>query len=148
MSQRSRAREVVFQVLYQDDLNPAARPSDRDEFLRQRLRGTLIPFAQELVRGVRQNRPEIDEKLAAAAEHWSLSRMAATDRNILRLGAYEILHADTPDRVAIDEALELAKCYGTAQSARFVNGVLDRVMHQKSTVDPQPSAPPPPSPNP
>ena len=63
------------------------------------------------------------------AVNWSLDRMPPTDRNVLRLGAYEILHTDTPDRVAIDEAIELAKSFGTAQSAAFVNGILDRVMH-------------------
>ncbi len=68
-----------------------------------------------------------------AAENWSLNRMAATDRNILRLGAYEILHTDTPDRVAIDEAVELAKRFGSAQSAQFVNGILDQLMHTKQT---------------
>ena len=57
--------------------------------------------------------------------------MAPTDRNVLRLGAYEVLYADTPDRVAIDEAIELAKRYGSAQSARFVNGILDRLMAGK-----------------
>ena len=55
--------------------------------------------------------------------------MAATDRNVLRLGAYELLHTDTPARVAIDEAVELAKRFGSAQSAQFVNGILDKVMH-------------------
>jgi N utilization substance protein B len=61
--------------------------------------------------------------------------MAATDRNVLRLGAYEILHAETPNRVAINEAVELAKRFGSAQSAQFVNGLLDRLMHDAEAVD-------------
>ena len=67
--------------------------------------------------------------LEQTAANWSLKRMAATDRNVLRLAAYELLHSDTPARVAIDEAVELAKRFGSAQSAQFVNGILDKVMH-------------------
>lgn len=129
MSRRSRAREVALQVLYQDDLNPAMNPGAADQFLQSRLRfEELIEFARSLVAGVRRNRSELDSRLARTAEHWSLERMATTDRNILRLGAYEILYADTPDRVAINEAVELAKRFGTAQSAQFVNGILDRFL--------------------
>ena len=80
---------------------------------------------------MRQNRPELDERIEQTAANWSLHRMAATDRNVLRLGAYEILHTDTPPRVAIDEAVELAKRFGAAQSAQFVNGILDQLMHEQ-----------------
>jgi len=129
MSRRSRAREVALQVLYQDDLNPAMNPGVADAFLASRLRfDELIEFARSLVAGVRRNRSELDARLARTAEHWSLERMATTDRNVLRLGAYEILYADTPDRVAINEAVELAKRFGSAQSAQFVNGILDRFL--------------------
>ena len=71
---------------------------------------------------------ELDELVGRTADNWSLERMAATDRNVLRLGAYEILYTDTPDRVAINEAVELAKRYGRNQSAPFVNGILDRFL--------------------
>ena len=134
MARRSRAREVALQVIYQDDLNPQHDPAVADTFLRKRLRGNeLVDFARSLVRGVRQNRKQLDEVLARTAEHWSLERMAATDRNVLRLGAFEILFAETPDRVAINEAVELAKRFGTRQSAQFVNGILDRLLagHEK-----------------
>ena len=130
MARRSRAREVALQVLYQDDLNPRNNPAVGDQFIDQRLRfGNLAQFARELVAGVRRHREEVDARLEAIAANWSLKRMAATDRSVLRLGAYEILFSDTPDRVAIDEALELAKRFGSAQSAQFVNGILDKVMH-------------------
>jgi N utilization substance protein B len=129
MSRRSRAREVALQVLYQDDLNPKVNPAVADRFLRNRLRADeLVEFARSLVAGVRRNRGEVDELLSRTADNWSLKRMAATDRNILRLGAFEILYSDTPDRVAINEAVELAKRFGTAQSAQFVNGILDRFL--------------------
>ncbi|MEX0819713.1 MAG: transcription antitermination factor NusB [Pirellulaceae bacterium] len=131
MSRRSRAREVVLQLLYQDDLNPAPDIEAIEAFLRTRLnnREDLIEFGRDLRRGVRANREELDALLQARAANWSLARMAATDRNILRLGAYEILHTNTPDRVAINEAVELAKRYGAKQSPQFVNGILDRVLH-------------------
>jgi N utilization substance protein B len=129
MARRSRAREVALQVLYQDDLNPKVNPTVSDRFLRNRLRADeLVDFARSLVAGVRRNRTEVDDLLSRTADNWSLKRMAVTDRNILRLGAYEILHSDTPDRVAINEAVELAKRFGTAQSAQFVNGILDRFL--------------------
>lgn len=135
MSRRSRAREVAFQVLYQDDLNPGGDPAVRDQFLRQRLDDDLYEFARELVAGVRRNRAEIDARLSETAANWTLTRMAATDRNVLRLGAYELLHTDTPERVAVDEAIELAKRYGTARSSQFVNGILDRLMKKTECND-------------
>ena len=132
MSRRSRAREVVLQVLYEDDMNAGHSVIASDKFLQQRLQNApdLITFARSLVAGVRKNRRALDELLEARAKNWSLKRMAVTDRNVLRLGAYEILHADTPDRVAINEAVELARRFGTEQSAQFVNGILDRFLHE------------------
>jgi transcription antitermination protein NusB len=132
MTRRSKARQVAFQVLYQDDLNAQVNPAEADALLVRRLRkDDLIAFARELVSGARRNRPEMDALLEQVAENWSLKRMAATDRNILRLGAYELLHTDTPAKVSIDEAVELAKRFGSDQSAQFVNGILDRLMHLK-----------------
>ena len=143
MSRRSRARQIAFQVLYQDDLNPRNNPAYADQLIEQRLHAVdLAGFAKVLVSGVRQRRPELDALLEQVAANWSLKRMAATDRNVLRLGAFELLHCDTPERVAIDEAVELAKRFGSAQSASFVNGILDRVMHEKqkpSSESPTPS---------
>src|SRR5690348_2358275 len=105
MSRRSRAREVVLQVLYQDDLNPPGDPGVAETFLRKRLAEPgLVAFASSLLAGVRERRDELDRLLAERAENWSLGRMAVTDRNVLRLGAFEILFSETPDRVAINEA--------------------------------------------
>jgi len=135
MSRRSRARQVAFQVLYQDDLNPRGNPADGDRLIDDRLRAEdLRELARSLVSGVRRNRPALDEAIERAAANWSLSRMAATDRNILRLGAYELLHTEMPGRAAIDEAVELAKRFGAAQSSQFVNGILDKIMHDHGPV--------------
>ena len=134
MARRSRAREVVLQILFEDDLNPGRNPAVADQFLCSRLQGEeLVAFARSLLSGVRRNRAEVDNLLERTADNWSLERMAATDRNVLRLGAFEILYTDTPDRVAINEAVELAKRLGTRQSAQFVNGILDRLLagHEK-----------------
>lgn len=130
MSRRSRAREVVLQILYEDDLNPSRNLAASEQFLEGRLHDDeeLIEFARGLLSGVRRNRGELDQLLTERADNWSLARMAVTDRNILRLGAFEILYTKTPGRVVINEAVELAKRFGAKQSAQFVNGVLDRFL--------------------
>src|SRR5919108_5023653 len=129
MSRRSRAREVALQILFEDDVNPRASVEDIKKFLSARLNAPeLEEFCLSLIQGVRRNQTELDELLTKTADNWSLARMAATDRNVLRLGAFEILYSDTPDRVAINEAVELAKRFGTSQSAQFVNGILDRFL--------------------
>lgn len=133
MSRRSRAREVALQVLFQDDLNPVDPPPDATSFLNQRLTtADLVDLATTLVVGVRHNRDQLDQLLQTVAENWTVSRMAATDRNVLRLGAFELLYMETPNRVSVDEAVELAKRFGSAQSASFVNGILDRLLNTQN----------------
>jgi transcription antitermination protein NusB len=133
MSRRSRAREVALQLLFQEDVNPGQPVEDIKRFVSRRVQSPdLFEFCLSLVLGVHRNRGELDAMLADTAQNWSLDRMAATDRNVLRLGAYEILFTDTPHKVAINEAVELAKRFGSAQSAAFVNGILDRfVAHRE-----------------
>ena len=131
MSRRSRAREVALQILFEDDVNPRASVADMKTFVHGRLNSPdLEEFCMSLILGVRRNQAELDEQLAQIADNWSVARMAATDRNVLRLGAYEILYTETPDRAAINEAVELAKRFGSAQSAQFVNGILDKFIHR------------------
>jgi N utilization substance protein B len=129
MTRRSRAREVALQLLFQRDQNPGV---DRDAVLRfahDRLRDPeLEAFCLALFDGVTSQQPAIDERLTAAAENWRLSRMAGVDRNVLRMGAYELLFTpDMPGTVAINEAIELARRYGSAESPAFVNGILDQI---------------------
>lgn len=134
MPRRSRGREVALQVLYQVEQNPGFSAEEIRRFCERRLLDdqAMVAFTRELVAGVRERRGEIDEAIQKVAENWRLDRMAAIDRNILRLGAFEILFdADVPAKVAINEALELAKRYSTAQSSRFVNGILDKVAHSR-----------------
>ncbi|MHB8969299.1 MAG: transcription antitermination factor NusB [Pirellulaceae bacterium] len=142
MSRRSRAREVVLQVLFEDDLNPSHSLTASDRFLQERLHHdpVLVKFASALLAGVRRHRPEVDQLLADRAQNWSLRRMAVTDRNVLRLGAYEILFTDVPDRAAVNEAVDLARRFGSRQSGQFVNGILDRFLkeaEQQETATPE-----------
>jgi N utilization substance protein B len=130
MTRRTRGREIALQVLYQTEQNPGLTPDDVRRFVERRLRGEkkLVEFAEALINGVHAHQPRIDALISEVAENWRLDRMAAIDRNILRLGAYEMIHCpEVPTKVAINEALELAKRYSTAQSSRFVNGILDRL---------------------
>jgi N utilization substance protein B len=130
MARRSRAREVALQLLYQTDRNPESPVERIDQFVRERLRDDAVrQFASELIAGVQRHRDQLDETIESVAENWSLHRMTPVDRNILRVATFEILHRpDTPPKVAIDEAVELAKRFGTEDSQRFVNGLLDRIV--------------------
>lgn len=134
MTRRSRAREVALQLLFQRDLNSHIDRAPIERFVRERLgEETLVPFCLGLYDGVVANQADIDRRLTEAAENWRLVRMAVVDRNVLRLGAYELLHSpETPARVALDEAIELARRYGSADSPAFVNGVLDRLRQTPS----------------
>lgn len=128
MSRRSRAREVALQILFEDDVNPRATVEALTSFVKSRINSPeMEDFCLSLILGVRRNQAELDAQLSATAENWTVHRMAATDRNVLRLGAYELLFTDTPYRVVINEAIELAKRYGNANSAHFVNGILDKL---------------------
>jgi N utilization substance protein B len=152
MTRRTRGREIALQVLYQLEQNPGVDPAEIGRFVERRLREPrLREFAQELIAGVQAHQPRIDGLIAGAAENWRLDRMAAIDRNILRLGAYEMLFCPgVPTKVAINEALELAKRYSTSQSSRFVNGILDRLQGADPSApaevegSPAGSEPPPP----
>lgn len=137
MTRRTRGREIALQVLYLLEQNPSVDPLEIERFIDRRLREPkLRGFARALVEGVRQHQARIDALIIGVAENWRLDRMAAIDRNILRLGAYEMLCcADVPTKVAIKEALELAKRYSTAQSSRFVNGILDRLQEAKDAPE-------------
>ena len=126
---RHRAREAALQMLYQLDLNPDVKgPTVRLMIAEQIPEEDLRTFAWQLFAGVMEWRPILDQRIEGVAENWTLARMSATDRNVLRMGAFELLYTDTPHRVAIDEAIELARKFGTAQSAQFVNGLLDRLV--------------------
>jgi N utilization substance protein B len=135
MGKRRKARERVLQCLYRLDLIPASA-----EQLSETLRALSdidnktidLPFAEDLINGVIANLQQIDGLIQRAAEHWDIDRIAMIDKAILRIGVYEILyHKDTDTPVIINEALEIAKRYSTADSTSFINGVLDRIARQQ-----------------
>ena len=129
MARRSKAREVAVQMLYQVDLNPSVELQTVRRMVDEALDDDeLQEFAWRLFVGVMEVRPMLDERIQSVAENWSLKRMAPTDRNVLRLGAFELINTNTPHRVVLDEAIELARIFGSAQSAQFVNGVLDKLV--------------------
>ena len=142
MGARSSGREAALQMLYALDVgrelsradgpNPDGPEVVIREFWRE-IPGDVEgkSFADELVRAVSGELEQIDARIRAASKHWRLERMARVDRNVLRLGVYELTHDDgTPRAVVIDEAVELAKRYGAEGSSVFVNGVLDRIAEE------------------
>jgi N utilization substance protein B len=132
---RHRSREAALQVLYAADLaGRAAAAGDArglatEAFENAAAHFELPPagraFARELVAGVSEHRAKLDELIGEHATHWRLDRMAAVDRNILRLAAYETVYTETPTAVVIDEAVDLANRFGGERSSGFVNGILD-----------------------
>ena len=128
MPARSKARKRALDLLYEAEL----RGEPVLALLDQRAADAsppVAPYAAQLVRGVQEHRERIDELLAAHAEGWTLDRMPAVDRNILRIGVYELLWADdVPDAVVISEAVQLARSLSTDASPAFVNGLLARLL--------------------
>lgn len=129
MARRSRAREIALQLLYEGEFHDGGDDARLREFVRNRLGAAseLFDFAWSLFDGVRQRRETIDGLLKKWSERWDVSRMAVVDRNILRLGTFEIVWFGTPKPVAVNEAILLAKRYGNQQSFQFVNAILDRM---------------------
>ncbi len=129
MSVRRRAREIALQVLYQLDIRPGEPQEALDLYFENfRPSEKAREFCQRLIEGVRQNRQEIDRLLEENAENWTLNRMAVVDRNILRVATFELLHCpDIPFKASLNEAIELAKKFGTDDSSAFINGILDRI---------------------
>lgn len=129
---RRRSRQVALQVLYALDLSPDGdAEAVFDTFAGHfELPEGARAFAKELVAGVAAHRPELDQAITDASRNWRLERMAAVDRNILRLASYELKVGGTPPQVAIDEAVELARHFGGDPSPGFVNGVLDALAQQ------------------
>lgn len=134
MGTRRRSRELALQLLYQAELTEAS-PEDMQEGFEewQNAPAGVREFADRLLRGTLAKLAEIDEELGRQTTHWRLERLAAVDRNILRLAMYELIHeTSTPHAVVIDEAIEIAKKYGAKDSGRFVNGVLDGFVRRRA----------------
>jgi N utilization substance protein B len=161
MAARSKARKRALDVLFEAEVrgDPVlALLAERITFGGTDQGGPPVPeYAAELVRGVITHQERIDELIAEHAEGWSMERMPAVDRNVLRIGVYELFWADNvPDGVVISEAVQLAGDLSTDASSGFVNGLLARLADLKPTITlypapasaPEPPAPEPPAPEP
>jgi transcription antitermination factor NusB len=136
MRKRTKAREYVLQMLYQVDITGGNWQETLENFWeagnQEDAISELKDFSAELLGGVIQHLQEIDKKISKYAANWQLERMAFVDRNIMRLGCFELLYrADIPPKVAINEAVELAKKYSGLESGKFVNAILDQIKIEK-----------------
>lgn len=136
MRTRTLSRQAALQYLYEADLVGGDEAEPLDAFLdRQLARPEARTYARELAEGVLARLSEIDAEISGACDNWTLDRMSTVDRNVLRLGTYELVYGkDIPPKVAINEAIELARVFSTEDAGAFVNGILDRVLQGSSTA--------------
>ncbi len=129
MGKRRDGREAAIQFLFNRDLDNDLGEDDLGTFFKLRLAKVGVQkFAAVLISGVIAHQTDIDARLAAGIENFEMKRLSVVDRNVLRLAVYEMFHCDSvPPIVAINEAVEISKRFGTEDSGRFVNGVLDRM---------------------
>jgi N utilization substance protein B len=149
MRSRTRAREAALRYLYEYDAHEGTGcPSPDAYFTLHKVPSEVGEYALRLLRGILPERESLDRAISAVAANWGLTRMAVIDRNVLRIGAWEILRApDVPPEAAINEAVDLVKRYGSGQSGAFVNGILDRILSEArppaaEIPAPAPAAPP------
>lgn len=131
VSRRRRAREYALQILFQLEYS-GEKPDITGFFKGQNEDPQVEEFTARLVNGAVEHLAELDETITSVAEHWDVSRMAAVDRNLLRLGTYELCYQfDVPPAVSINEYLEVAKKFSSSEAPKFINGILDKVARQK-----------------
>jgi len=130
MGARRKARELALQMLFQFDMagnSPETIVATFEDL--QKSKPNTREFAVKIFRGTVDHLTEIDDMIQQQADNWRLSRMAVVDRNIIRMSIYEFMHeTDTPKLVIIDEAIEIAKKFGTQKSSQFINGILDGIL--------------------
>ena len=130
MRKRTLSREIALRVLYAWEItkDPPEECLERYWASGEEVSPDIRQFAEALIAGVFANREEIDRIIAAYATNWDIGRMATVDRNVMRIAAFELLFIeDMPSKVAINEAIEMAKKYGDKDSGKFVNGILDKI---------------------
>ena len=132
MRKRTQAREFAMQVLYQMDITHEDCDASLDNFWQghsdEQIDDSIREFTSVIVKGVAENLMALDSKISQYATNWQLSRMAVVDRNILRMGAFELIFCvDIPPKVSINEAVDLAKRYSGPEAGKFVNAILDKI---------------------
>ena len=139
MRRRTLSREHALKMLYQFDITKRPMEAVVQSYWQaeETKDQEIIAYANLLAQGISAHVQEIDQKISDYATNWQIKRMAIIDRNVMRIGLYELQHTkDIPPKVAINEAVELAKKYGDLESSKFVNGILDKI-HKKEIVEPQ-----------
>ncbi|MCM8797435.1 MAG: transcription antitermination factor NusB [Candidatus Omnitrophica bacterium] len=136
MRKRTQAREFALQILYQIDItgddHEASLRNFWQEHCEEDMAKEMKDFTAQLVNGVMENISAIDKKISSYATNWQLERMAVVDRNVLRIGCFELVYReDIPPKVAINEAVELAKKYSGPEAGKFVNAILDKIKKEK-----------------
>jgi len=127
---RRKGREMALQVLFREDFNPEGAPFSSQKW--NAAEEETQDFGKQLVHGVFVHHTEIDQRIRQHSQHWSTDRITGVDINVIRVAVYEMFFLKTPPRVAINEAIEVAKKYGNENSGAFVNGVLDSMMTDAS----------------
>ena len=138
MRKRTQARDCALKILYQSDVAKKPIATAFADFWKEKKRtnSEVVEFSRRLVLGVEQHLTDIDRKISFYAANWQLTRMAVIDRNVLRLGVFELLYNDDiPAKVTINEEIELAKRYGDLESSKFINGVLDKIHKTELNAD-------------
>jgi N utilization substance protein B len=142
MGRRRQSREYALQVLFQCDLNDDAPVDVLETFWSdQKASDEVRGFAETLVHGVIEQGETIDDRIRRASNRWKLERMAVVDRNVLRLGVYELAKEESPPAVVIDEAIEIAKRFGSEDSGKFIHAILDSVRAELAGLAAKPKNP-------
>lgn len=124
---RRKSRELALQLLFQREFAPQVSFDEFVHLFEETYDKDTVAYAHELVDGVTANKDSLDKDIQTASRHWKIERMSVVDRNILRVACFEMKNLDMEPKIAIDEAVELAKKYGNTESGAFVNGILDQI---------------------
>ena len=132
-SERRHSRELALQILFQSEFAPQISINTFLAIYDNNFTVDTIKYAESLIKGVNENKVRIDEKISSVSRNWKVERMAIVDRNILRISVFEIKVSPEPiaAKIIINEAVEIAKAYGTSESASFINGILDQISREE-----------------
>ena len=130
---RRQSRELSLQILFQTEFAPQMNLKDLSTVFEKTFENSIMDYAMILVSGVKANLEKIDLKISTASAHWKIERMASVDRNILRIAVYEMIVAKETlePKIVMNEAIEIAKKFGTQESSAFVNGILDQILRNE-----------------
>jgi len=131
---RRQAREIALQILFQTEYAPQISTDEAQSLFDEKKEATVIKYSDEIVSGVLAQKEKIDLKIQEASHHWKIERMGGVDRNILRLAVFEMFYAHelVEPKIAINEAIEIAKIFGSKESSAFINGLLDQIVRNES----------------